>query len=61
MSTESELMQKRQEVQEEILALKEKIPTAWIFNTLGKAFKQNSLGYWLSNIILLNLVLFSHG
>ena len=59
MSTDSELMQKRQEVRDEILALKGQIPSAWIFNTLGKAFKHNSLGYWLSNIILLNLIVLS--
>ena len=55
MSTESELIQKRQEVRGEILALKDQIPSARIFNQLGKAFKHNSLGYWLSNIVLLHL------
>ena len=57
MSTESELMQKRREVREEILALKEQIPTARIFNRLGKAFRPESLGYWLSSIGLLHLFL----
>jgi len=57
MTTESDLIQKRQEVRDEILALKEQIPSARIFNTLGRAFKPNSLGYWLANIILLNLIL----
>jgi len=59
MATESELIQKRQEVKAEILALKETIPSARIFNQLGKAFKQNSFGYWLSNFILLSLILLS--
>ena len=59
MSTESELMQKRREVREEILALKEQIPTARIFNALGRAFKHNSPGYWLSIVVLLNLILLS--
>jgi hypothetical protein len=59
MGTEAELVQKRQEVREEILALKEQIPSARVFNRLGKAFKHNSLGYWLSNIVLLNLILVS--
>jgi len=59
MSTDSELIQKRQEVQEEILALKDKIPAARILNALGKAFEQRSLGYWLSNFVLLNLILLS--
>ena len=57
MSIESELIQKRQEVREEILTLKEQIPSARIFNWLGRAFKHNSLGYWLSNVVLLNLIL----
>lgn len=59
MVTESGLIQKRQEVRDEILALKETIPSARILNLLGKAFKHNSLGYWLSNIVLLNLILLS--
>ena len=59
MSTEAELMQKRQEVRDEILALKDQIPSARIFNQLGKAFKHNSLGYWLSNFVLLNLIMLS--
>jgi len=57
MTIESELMQKRQEVREEILALKDQIPSARIFNRLGLVFKRNSLGYWLLSIVLLNLIL----
>jgi len=56
MSTESELIQKRQEVREEILALKEQIPSARIFNWLGRPFRHHSLGYWLANIVLLHLI-----
>ena len=59
MTTDSELIQKRQEVREEILALKEQIPTARILNKLGLSFKPNSPGYWLSNIVLLNLIILS--
>lgn len=57
MVTESELIQKRQEVRDEILALKEQIPSSRIFNWLGRAFKHNSLGYWLFDVVLLNLIL----
>jgi len=59
MSTETELTQKRQEVREEILTLKESIPSALIFNTLGRAFEPKSPGYWLTSIVLLNLILLS--
>jgi hypothetical protein len=38
MGSDSELIQKRQEVKAEILALKERIPSARIFDQLGKAF-----------------------
>ncbi len=56
MTAESELIQKRQEVKGEILALKETILSARIFNQLGRAFKPNSFGYWLSVFVLLNLI-----
>jgi hypothetical protein len=59
MDQQLELGSKRREVREEILELKEQIPSARIFNGLGKAFKPKSLGYWLSNIVLLNLILLS--
>jgi len=59
MAKESELMRKRKEAKEEILAMKENIPSARILNQLGKAFKPKSLGYWLSNIVLLNIFLLS--
>lgn len=57
MSTNAELIQKRQEVREEILALKDHILSARLFNQLGKIFKQNSAAYWLSIVVLLNLIL----
>lgn len=57
MDQQQELESKRREVREEILALKETVPSARIFNQLGRAFKHNSLGYWLLNIILLLLFL----
>lgn len=59
MTTDSELIQKRQEVWEEILALKEQNPYARILNRLGLSFKRNSFAYWSSNIVLLNLILAS--
>lgn len=61
MDTESELLQKRREVRQEILALKERIPTARIFNWLGRPFRHNSLGYWLANVVLLHLILLIPG
>jgi hypothetical protein len=57
MDKEPDLMQKRREAQQEILALKEKIPSALILNRLGRPFKSRNLGYWLLSIILLNLIL----
>ena len=59
MDTESELMQKRLEVKQEILALKEQVLSARILDRLGRAFKRNSFGYWLSNLVLLHCILFS--
>ena len=59
ISTDLELIQKRQEVREEILALKERFPSARILNRLGLAFKRNGPGYWLSIVILLNFILLS--
>lgn len=57
MGKKTELQLKRKEAREEILALKDKIPSARILNQFGKAFNNGSLGYWLSNVVLLNLVL----
>lgn len=59
MAKETELIRKQQEVRDGILALKEQIPSARILNALGKAFKRNSLGYWLSSVALLNFILLS--
>jgi len=59
MDQQLELESKHKEAKQEILALKEQIPSARIFNQLGKAFKPKTLGYWLSNIVLLNLILLS--
>jgi hypothetical protein len=61
MDRESELLQKRHEVRQEILALKEQIPTARIFNWLGRSFRRYSLGYWLANLVLLHLILLLPG
>jgi len=59
MAKQTALELKRREVREEILAMKEKIPTAIMFNFFGGAFKKESLGYWLSNFIALNLIAFA--
>lgn len=59
MAEEPDLMQKRREVQQEILALREKIPTVIILNGLGRPFKSRTPAYWLLNIVLLNLILAS--
>jgi hypothetical protein len=57
-----DLEAKRQEVREEILTLKEKIPAARVFNGFGqllsKGITKHSFVYWLSNIVFLNLVSF---
>lgn len=52
---------KKLEVKPEILALKEQIPSARIFNWLGRPFRHNSLGYWLANVVLLHLILLMPG
>lgn len=59
MAKQTALELKRKEVRDEILAMKEKIPTAIMFNFFGRAFKSQSLGYWLSNFIALNLIAFA--
>ena len=59
MAKETTLELKRREVREEILALREKIPSARILNFFGKAFKTKSLGYWLSNFVALNVIALS--
>jgi len=61
MAEQNAIEIKRQEIREEILAMKEKIPSAKIFNLFGGLFKKNSLAYWLSNIVLLNLFLITPG
>ncbi|MBI3152005.1 MAG: hypothetical protein HYZ21_07735 [Chloroflexi bacterium] len=37
--------------------MKDQIPSAWIFNRLGRAFTPGSAGYWLSNILWLHIIL----
>ena len=56
MAKQSALELKRKEVRGEIRAMKEKIPTAKILILLGRRSKDRSLGDWLINISLLNLV-----
>ena len=59
MAKQTALELKRREVREEVLAMREKIPSAIIFDSLGKPFSRNSLGYWLMNIVMLNLIFIS--
>jgi hypothetical protein len=61
MNTETELIQKRQEAKQQVLALKEQIPSARILNWLGRPFKHNSLGYWLASVVLLHFILLIPG
>ena len=61
MSKQSELVRKRKEAQKTILALKDKTASVVILDLFGKAFKGQGvfqrLGYWLSNIIIMNLIM----
>lgn len=57
MAKQSTLELKRKEVMGEILALKDEIPTAKIFNRLGGKSRIKNWGYWLSSVALLNLIL----
>ena len=59
MAKQTALELKRREAREEILTWKNKLPSARILNFFGRAFKNQSWGYWLSNIFLLNLILLS--
>jgi hypothetical protein len=57
MEQEQELEALRQEARQEILDLQDQVPLAWVMKQPGRAFKPNSLGYWLSVIVFLNLIL----
>jgi hypothetical protein len=56
MDQQAELESKRREVAEELLDIKERIPSARILNFLGRAFEEGSPGYWVSNLLFLNLI-----
>jgi hypothetical protein len=62
MDQQSALEAKRKEVREEILAMKEKVPAAQVFNWFGqllsKRLTNRSFLYWLSIVFFLNLVTF---
>jgi hypothetical protein len=62
MDQQSELESKRREAREEILALKERIPSAriikWFGRLLSKGATNRSFLYWLSNFIFINLGIF---
>jgi len=59
MAKQSALELKREEARDEILAMKEKIPTAKIFNLFDRAFGKRNLGYWLISFIGINLIVLS--
>lgn len=56
MDTEAELIQKRLEVKDGILNLKEQILLAQIFNKLGNPSQNKRAGSWVLSIVLLNIV-----
>jgi hypothetical protein len=58
MDPRAELEEKRREMREEILAVKDSILPARIVNFLGSTFQRGTAGYWLSNLTILNLILF---
>lgn len=59
------LIEKREQARQEILALKDKMSTAVVFNFFSrwfpKSFSERSLIYWLAQIILLNAVVILPG
>ena len=57
MAKQTGLQLKRDVAREEILAIKENILTTRILDFFGRAFKSQSLGYWLSNIVIMNLLM----
>ncbi len=57
MDRQADLESLRSEARRKILESKQAIPFARLFNGLGRPFRPNSLGYLLSNIILLNVIL----
>lgn len=56
MAKQTVLELKRKEVREEILAMKDAIPTVRILNFFGKPFPKQSLGYWLTNFLAFNII-----
>ena len=63
MNEQAELSLRRAETQKEILALKNTLLPIQILNFFGRAIKKRasdrSLIYWISNFVLLNLIIFS--
>jgi hypothetical protein len=62
MAKESEIMRKRREAREAILALKDQIPSAKILNLFGRFFARNATNrtviYWVSNFVILHLLMY---
>jgi hypothetical protein len=59
MAKQTTLEVKRKEAREEILALKEKIPTARILKLIGREAKDQGFLPWLINIVILNIIVLS--
>jgi len=52
-----ELAQSRKEAQAAILALKDQIAPVVLLNFLGRAFKEQGAGYWVTNVVAMNLLM----
>lgn len=57
MADHRELLNKHSEVREEILAIRNSIPTSRIFDRLGGISPKGSFRYWFKSFFLLNLIL----
>ena len=52
-----ELEEKRRRAGDDILALREVIPSTMLLDQLGKAYKRGSWGYWISIVLFLNVII----
>ena len=52
-----ELEEERRRAGEDILALRETIPSTLLLDQLGKAYKRGSWGYWISIVLFLNVII----
>src|SRR5512134_2878688 len=65
MEEQQGLLEKREEVRREILALKDKMSTGVVLNLAGRLFpnsiSENSPAYWILQIVFLNAVILVPG